>query len=352
MSPLRPAECSENGTDRDFRTKLAAITIAGIIVLGSVPLPVAAQGGGDTILLDQTREAVDSVRVDGNTYRIYEYTNLLPYANRIEVYRNGHRVTTKAEVRTAMRFVAWQRASEQLDSSDIETLEAINQRVAAINDGITPTLQLLERALAVIREMKERQVAGISLWDAATRASPSLMQFENSIRGLRDELREWKSAADAVNNNIPAIVNQLQQLENGGDVDLDELSNRFATSMAAMERLQQKSEAVADGLSTGSQTSAQIAQEIRGVPAVGGDLSSFFAGVSDQFATSAEDVRSFSDVLRQQRSNLQSVQSTARNQEKQLMNQWQNRESAKMKAFGTVGGVGMILGLLTLRRLW
>jgi hypothetical protein len=338
----------------NLQTALGALLVAAIVITGLIPLPIAAQGAdGNRVLLDSDREKIADVRVDGQTYTVHEYENALPYASGIEVYANGQRVTNEAEARRVAQAIAWRRAAEGVDSADIETLKQIDENAQRINQIVTPILDVLNQALAVIDDLKQRQIAGQSAWDLVTSSSPALAEFETTARELQSELQEWKTAADGVNENVPLVINDVERIERGENVDYNSVSQHFAASVEGTGQLQSQSTEVRDGLAATAGAASTASSEVRSVPVVGGQLSEFYGGVSVQLDEASTNVGDFSDALGQQQSQLADIKATADSEEQRMMSEWETRQTAEMRVYGTLGGVvliGLLVPLLFLRR--
>jgi hypothetical protein len=333
----------------NLRTALGALLVVAIVITGTVPLPIAAQGADEnSVLLDSSREKIADVSVDGQAYTIYEYENVLPYASGIEVYTNGQRVTDEAEARHVARAIAWQRAAGGLDSTDIETLRQIDESAQQINQIVTPLLDVLNQALAVIDELKQRQIAGQSAWDLVTDASPALAEFETAARELRSELQEWKTAADAVNENVPRAIDDAERIKRGENVDYSKVSQHFTASVKGTDQLQSQSAEVRDGLASTAETASRASSEVRSVPIIGGDLSQFYAQAGTQLNDASGNVGEFSDALGRQKSQLADIKATADSEEKQMMSTWNARQTAEIRVYGTLGGAVVLVFLIPL----
>lgn len=316
---------------------IVPILVAGLIVISTIPIPVAGQDVPESrVLLDTDREQIDSVSLDGETYQVYRYENLLPYASGIEVYSNGERITSESDANRVLRVIAWERATEQLGPEEIDTLRSIHQSAQEIQQLVSGPISALNTILGFIDWMKETSVAGFNVWEEAKNVVPALEGFDTAARDLRAELEEWRNAAQAVNENLPPVINALERIKRGEEVDYSKLSQQFADSMSAMERLQSKSDELERRLSDMSQRSDEIATATASIPVVGGDISDAFTRLSNEISSAASRVDQYSSELSEQESNLRDVKQTAESERNTMMRQWQSRQNAQLKVYGTL----------------
>jgi chromosome segregation ATPase len=168
-------------------------------------------------------------------------------------------------------------------------------------------------------------------------------ELEPAVRETRTELQEWKAAADQVNENVPQVIEGLNRIEQGEDVDYNQLSQRFAAAMEGMDRLETKSKDVSETLAATARLSADGSAEVEGVPVVGGELATLLRQTSTSLESTASETRSFGNTLGQQQSQLAEVQATAEAEERAMMSAWGTCQSAEMKVYGTLGSSGAML---------
>ena len=70
------------------RRTLTTLLVIGMVLAGSVPIPVAA-GTPQPVLLNEESEKLGTVTLEGTTYTVYRYDNLLQYASGVSVYAGG-----------------------------------------------------------------------------------------------------------------------------------------------------------------------------------------------------------------------------------------------------------------------
>lgn len=375
--------------------EFGALALVLVVMLSVIPLPVLGQTDGappEGAPLDEDATHLRTVAVNGTTYEVYAYENTLPYASGVEVYADGERVTDLEQAAPALRVIAaeralrnagvedtgelisdtvansgstaaafqrvsWRRAAEELDASDIDTLRSIRSAAAQIEQDLAPVESALERVVNLIDRMKEQEVAGTSLWDAATQASPALQGFDATVRGLRDELTDWTEAARTIDASVPEVIDSLERTEAGEDVDYARLSRNFEAAMTGLTQLREESDELESRLSSVASTSSTIASEVQGAPVIGGDISDGFARLSETLNRGANRVGSFSDAIAEQEAALSSVKNTAEKTQSQLQSAYESelsslkdetsaRNTAELRVYGT-GAAGVVgLGLV------
>ena len=337
-TPTATTVASDSTTDRETETNPPTVSATEATPTESSPPPASAESiNADQFLLDSEKEDVESVRVEGQVYKVYRQENMLPYASGIEIYTNGERVTSEETARAVIQKVAWQRATSEMGSDDIETLRQLNQSTTTINKVITPPLEALNYILGFIDDLKERGV-----WSVATSLSPQFSAFETSARELRDGLQGWKQAADQVNQNVPLLINDLERMKRGEDVDYDKVSSHYSATVSGLDQLQSRSANVSDRLATVSESAGTVSSEVSGIPGVGEDFSKGLTELSATLGDASSQVDQFSSDLGQTQSKLSSVRSSAESTESEMMSAWNTRQTAEMKVYGTLGGGGLV----------
>jgi len=337
-TPTATTIASDSTTDRETETNPPTVSATEATPTESSPPPASAESiNAHQFLLDSEKEDVESVRVKGQVYKVYRQENMLPYASGIEIYTNGERVTSEETARAVIQKVAWQRATSEMGSDDIETLRQLNQSTASINKVLTPPLEALNYILGFIDNWKEQGV-----WSTATSLSPQLSAFETSARELRNGLQGWKEAADQVNQNVPLLINDLERMERGEDVEYDKVSSHYSATATGLDQLQSRSANVSDQLATVSEAAGTVSSEVSGIPFVGEDFSKGLTELSATSENASSQVDQFSSDLGQTQSKLSSVRSSAESTESEMMPAWNTRQTAEMKVYGTLGGGGLV----------
>lgn len=89
------------------RRRLAVrLGLIALLLIGTVPAGVAAQGSPRHVLLDADATRIAEVHTDGQTYVVFAVENRLPFASGVEVYADGRRVTDPATVDAVFQALA------------------------------------------------------------------------------------------------------------------------------------------------------------------------------------------------------------------------------------------------------
>lgn len=67
----------------------------------------------------------------------------------------------------------------------------------------------------------------MSVWDAATKASPTLKGFDQGLRELRSELKDINKAAPTVNKNARELRQTIKASQQGEPVDYDDTTTQI-----------------------------------------------------------------------------------------------------------------------------
>lgn len=373
-------------------TPLPIVSVIIIISLSSIATPVAAQSSSsppDTVVLDLNTEKVATIEMQDQSYTVYNIKNALPYASGIEVYSNGQEITDDEELspvlsrlaaqrtltdvdtivsgasitsrQTAQRqltVVAWQLSAAQLSQSEIQGLQSVTETASRIDRTVSPVLTAVNTQLELFETMRNTGILGVTVWDAATEAYPTLEQYEQSLRTLKTELAELNQAAEGVTQNLTPALNSLQKAQQGERVDYQQLSQQLQQATDSLEQLQSKTDQVASSVSSAEQGATEGAQALRStqVPSRFVDPLEDLSGTLEQATTQLEQLSSNVETRRQQ---LTIVSQTARENRESLINEWrstrsslksgwQARQSDETRVYGTVGGVGIgVGGLMT-----
>lgn len=372
-------------------TKQQMTAVLAILLLTtSVVGPVTAQGGPtDSVLLDSESERIATLDVDGSSYTVYEVDNALPYASGIEIYSNGQEVKNMNEVRPVLSrlaarrtlsdintsisaspvtseeaarnqftAVAWQVSANGLSESDIQRLQSVSDTASRIDGIVSPVLSATNTQLTLFQRMRETGLFGVTAWDIATEAHPNLEQYEQGLQQLQTQLSELNEAAEGVTQNIDPVIESLRQVQQGEDVNYQRLSQQLQQASTSLDQLQSKTDQVASSLSTaheGADEAAETLQSSRLPNRYVQPLSE----LSNELDGAASDVESFSSDLGTSSQDLSTMRETASERQQSLMTewrnerssaqeQWQTRQSAQTRVFGTLGGGTMTLAALVL----
>ena len=172
--------------------RTAAVVLLVLTVVA--PSALAAEPGGYTVPLDTGHEQVGDVTVDGTTYEVYRYDNVLPYVSGYEFFGDG-RVNDGNVARRVRRAYAWKTAvNEEMKDEDIEELRNVGETAGRARDVVSVPLEAANSTLRVLG-------GGSSERNPAVAAVPGLNTTETAVRAARDELLRWD---DRVGNDWDA----------------------------------------------------------------------------------------------------------------------------------------------------
>lgn len=337
----QPTTTVESGSDTETATTAASVSV---------------EAPKERVLLDSDRTRIGNVTVDGTPYVVYRYDNMLPYASGVEVWGPDGRVESTATAEAVVQVLAWESSVSQLSAEDIETLRTIQTASQEIESTVTPPLQALNRILELRSELQNVDVGftTINVWDPLVDQYPQVRAFMDTAEELRNRLQDWKSASQQTNENLETVIRSLERMENGEDVDYAKLGSQFAAAMQGLDELSTESETLASELSSGADTSRQIANDVSGLTVsgvqVGDQIARPFESTASTLSQSASEIESFSQTLEDERSELGTVKQEAEHSQEQYMSEYDTRQDATTRVYGTIGGaavlVVLVLGLL------
>lgn len=341
------------------------------------------------VLLDGEWRLVGDYAVEGERYRVYRVENALPFASGVEVFHEGEPVTDPSEARAVLNAVAadrvlttrdyevseervtgvtsrsaaddlfeelaWRRAVERVDESELEAMRATVAVARDIQRTTASVGNAIDSILGVVDGMKSTSLVGVTAWDLAVNVAPQLEPFVDSLESLRTELREWERAADRVTTTLPAAIDGIERAKAGEDVDYDRVAGDLGEAMGALDQLRAQSDELEDRFRRIGETSSTIASLLGRESRLGAGLSSSFDSFGRTMNGHADDVDQFGDGLDQQATQLGEVRSFGRNEHDRLLDSWEeeraelredweSRQSAETAVYGALGGSAVIFG--------
>lgn len=318
--------------------------VAVLLLLGTATV-VEATPDDHTVPLDRGFENVGSVTVDGETYEVYRYGNVLPYASGHEFFADGERVGDAEEARRVARAYGWKVAMvEEMDDTDVENLRDVGRTANRAGAVISTPLSAVETALVAVDEAKRREVATLSVWDIAVSAVPQLDGIESALRTVRDELRRWDERVGDVGEDVTRIAEEAESVRADGEAEYDELPSLFEDASEGLEDAEEISGAVSNDLSEAADLTGRIADELEDVRRVGDDLASPFRRLSDSLEETTERVGAFTESAGEARDAVEATHERSSAEETRLTTGWNRRQSAALRVYGT--GLAVVLVLV------
>ncbi len=325
-----------------MRHSLVVLALAvGVLLV----LPSCALGAPDDhrAPLDTDVERVGEVTVDGATYEVYRYENVVPYASGYELFVDGDRVGDAEEARRVARAYAWSRTlSEEVGEDELREMRDVGRTAERAGAVISAPLGAIETALSAVDEAKERESLGVSVWDVAVSALPELEDIESVLRVTRDELRRWDERVGSVGEDVNDVADAAESVRAGEETDYDELPALFENTSEGLSEAEEISDAIASDMSDVSDTTGGIADDLGDVRRVGDELASPFRGLSSSLGESATSVEEFSESATEVREVVETTRDRAMSQESAIITGWNRRGNAAVLVYGT----GVVLVLL------
>lgn len=308
-------------------------------------IPPCALGAPDDhkAPLDTGFEKVGEVTLDGTTYEVYRYDNVVPYASGYEFFAEGDRVGDTEEAQRVARAYAWSRALEgEIGEQELREMRDVGRTAERAGTVISAPLGAIETALTAVDEAKERETLGVSVWEVAVSALPELENIESVLRVTQDELRRWDERVGSAGEDVNDVADAAESVREGGEANYDELPALFENASDGLSEAEEISDAIASDLSDVSDTTGGIADDLGDVRRVGDELASPFRSLSSSLGGSATSVEEFSESAAEVREVIEMTRDRATSRESDLVTGWNRRENAALLVYGT----GVVLVLL------
>ena len=327
-------------------------TVGGVLaltlVVAGATVPTAGTGGAEPVperrvLLDMDRELVATVTVENQTHRVYRYENRLPYATGVEIYHDGDRVERARRAERVARALAWRRAAGRLDEGEFRELRRTRDRLETVNETVSPALGALNDVLGLRRALQRTEASGVSAWTAATTTTPSLAVLAQATIAIRNELRGWQRLAGRTDQHLGYVLPALVRLRDGRDVDHRRLDREMYAAAAGLGRLGHRSDNLSKRISTAADLSRSAAREGGDVPVAGDRIKETLSTVGDSLSRTATRIDRFGNRTRSGRATLVDVSRDATDERAATMAAWRSRQSARLRVYGSLGGIGALL---------
>mgnify|MGYP000155525478 CR=1 FL=1 len=313
-------------------------------VLLAVPACAVGAPGDHTAPLDTGFEKVGEVTVNGTTYEVHRYDNVVPYASGYEFFTDGDRVGDPEEARRVARAYAWSRAlEEEVGEEELREMRDVGRTAERAGTVISAPLGAIETALTAVDEAKQREALGVSVWEVAVSALPELENIETVLRVTRDELRRWDERVGSAGEDVNDVADAAESVREGGEAEYDELPALFENASDGLSEAEEISDAIASDLSVVSDTTGGIAEDLGDVRRVGDELASPFRSLSSSLGGSADSVEEFGESAAEVREVIEATRDRAASQESRLFTGWNRRRNAALLVYGT----GVVLVILT-----
>lgn len=229
------------------------------------------------VLQIESCELIDSVTLPSGQYLIIKTSSLIPFFSVIEVHSvDIGRVTDEKLIDEVFVQSSWKYACKDLQPQDIQRLTALGADAESIRSVITPTVattNVLFQNLDTIREKMNLFSIGLDVILALT----DISAVEEDLRAFNDDLTAWRDASDDLSNNLPNMVNGLENANSGHYISIYEIQS-IRKSNDAVKVLHEKTAVITDTIS---------------------GIINRLTDIENGFRTSAKTIPLFSDLLNQ-----------------------------------------------------
>jgi DNA repair exonuclease SbcCD ATPase subunit len=377
-----------------MESQVVSLGIVLLLLTASIGSAAAQSSEPDSTLLDTESRQLGTLEGSGDSYTVYKVENILPYASGVEIYSDGATVTDESVVnsvtsrvaarrtlsdidtsvspaaitsqeaaRNEFRVAAWEISTNQLTQSDVDRLRSVSTTAADIDTVVSPPLSAINAQLDLFNRMEQTGLLGVTVWDTATKAHPSLEQYRRGLEELQTQLNELNTAAEGVVQDIDPAIDSINRAQQGEEVDYEALSEQLTTASESLTTLQSKAETVGTSLSDASQGASEAAQALQSSQ-VPNQFVSPLSTLSNQLGDASSNLQAFSSRLEKSSNQLSTVQEKASSTQQEFMNNWQSersalksqyeaRQTAQQRVLGTLGGgsIALLGGLVLLRRI-
>lgn len=312
-----------------------------MLLVGATPMAALAQGASNpqTVLLDQDTTHIADITVDGQQYSVYRHNNVFSWASGIGIYTNGERVTSESTAEAVLTALAQRRAVQELGAEEIRQLRTTSQNVSTTNVSAPATA--INETLVYMERMKTVRENGTTVYNASVEAAPQIPEFNETARELLPELRSFENDSTAYRSNATALIELLEQRENGTDVDSQRLYAQYAATLNAKNALSDHLEfdGINEQLTQVASTSETIAMNVSAVPERGNETAQHFWRVHNESAVAANQTA----ALSLSEFEFGEVQERAESLEEDWMEDWNSRRNPATTVYQSIGAIVVVI---------
>lgn len=222
------------------------------------------------ILFDDDFDLLDCIHLDGEEYYIIKQKNFFLFANRLGIYRSDGRIVENYNLsKSIFEVYAWKRQTDKLKAMDRGDLRGVLTTSGNIGSAAVPLHRATGTVVSAIVEAKSVKIGDIYVWDTATKIKPELKSFENTVRSFDREVGEWDSASFGVNANLPDVIEGLESIDRGEEIDWTGFAYSTKASVGAFNKLSVKTGQISYRVSS---VREKLKEVNRGLGSVGGGL--------------------------------------------------------------------------------
>lgn len=317
------------------------IVVVSLVIAALAPA-VAAQSIPRTVFLDEDTRRIGTIAVDGQTYQVYHHDNLVPWASGVEIYTEGHRVTSESTAQMVLEALAQRRAVSDLGKRDADLLQASAANVTETATNVSESTAAINGTLAYLMDTKDLSAEGSTVFNESLEAAPTIDEFNQTAREVGPKLRSFDNDSEAYTSNATRLATLIERRENGDSVDPQRLYDRYSTTLEEMQRLSEHTDfsGVTEPLRTVAAQSESISENVSTVPKRGDELVQRF----ERTHNTSSVARNGTQVLELPGFALEEPQDTAQSLQSTWVDEWEERRNAAMTVYKTIiGGAVAIL---------
>lgn len=318
-----------------------------MLLVGATPMAALAQGASDPqpVLLNQDTTHIADITVDGQQYSIYRHENVFSWASGIDIYTNGERVTSESTAEEVLTALAQRRAVQDLGAEDISQLRTTSQNASTAATNVSSMATAINETLVYVERMKTVRENGTTVYNASVEAAPQIPEFNETARELHPELRSFENDSTAYQSNATALIELLEQRENGTDVDPQRLYAQYVATLEAKNDVSDHLgyDGIDEQLSEVAGTSETIAMNVSSVPERGNETAQHFWRVHNESAVAANQTAALglSDI------EFDDVQERAESLEEDWMEDWNERRNPASTVYQSIAAIVVIIAAVS-----
>ncbi|NQE45723.1 hypothetical protein C5S31_06865 [ANME-1 cluster archaeon GoMg2] len=341
-----------------LENKIQKLAVVFVLVLLLTPAMASAQSTSEIAyqhkeVLDTYSRVIDTVSYNGTTYYVINYYNIFPYASGIEIISaEGSQVSDPNIAKSVLSQIAWKRAVSELSYQDITELSATLNMIQGIHSAISDVASATSSVTDKISELKGLFFGGECALDVIRRSYPRITTLKLDLEGFNDDLNEWDAASTSVTNNLSNVIQGVDDLKKGKEMD-PELQRNIQKTLSAFETLKAESDDAEARLSyisstlTDAEYALNLVAESTSKETTTGSLmtkgiSAFADNVgdlNDQVESLRGNVSPISGSISEQSSRLSNLESAANKEAGELYEPWSSRRKAPVMVYTSLGGV-------------
>lgn len=329
---------------------LLGLTLIFILIMNSVATGVTAQQNTRQLPLDDQPTELATVHTSGDTYIVYEYDNLLPYASGIEVYANGERVKSRETVDEVFQALARRKATKfQPEQQSIQRLHEITDRSNALQAKINKSLASLNETLATKQQLTTTQMNNTTAWEVATDQSTELDRIlgasvvgPSDVKTIQQNLLKLRASAQDLESNSKRVASLLEKRQAGQEINQSDLYRRYDAVHADVSDIDRQVDTIRESARQLSVKTETVATKTTAIEPVDTNVSQQFTELSNSLSTTVETLSSSRQNVMESHQALPQV-ATNRQYQSQLTKRWEERNTSTTSIYFTFAEVAMLI---------